>query len=165
MDGVIRPAESRDLPRLTEIYNQAIRTGTCTCDLTEFTEEARLPWFREHQDPAWPLFVCELDSAAIGYAYLSPYRKGREALQHVAEISYYVDFAFHGCGVGSALMTRTVAEARRLGYRSLIAILLACNEPSIALLRKSGFTEWGRLPEIAELPGGTCSHLYYGMTL
>lgn len=165
MEGVIRPAENRDLPRLTEIYNQAIQVGTCTCDLTEFAEAERLPWFQEHQDPAWPLLVYALDGHVVGYAYLSPYRKGREALRHFAEVSYYVDFACHGRGVGSALLACAIDTARRLGYRQLVAILLSCNGPSIALLKKFGFAEWGCLPDVAELPGGICSHLYYGKSL
>ena len=165
MDGVIRPAERRDLPRLTAIYNQAIRTGACTCDLTEFTEAERLPWFWEHQNPAWPLLVYELEGRAIGYAYLTPYRKGREALRHFAEVSYYVDFACHGRGVGSSLLASAIDAARRLDYHQLVAILLSCNGPSIALLKKFGFAEWGCLPDVAELPGGICSHLYYGKSL
>lgn len=165
MDGVIRPAERRDLPRLTEIYNQAIRAGTCTCDLTEFTEAERLPWFQEHQDRAWPLLVYELEGRAAGYAYLTSYRKGREALRHFAEVSYYVDFSCHGCGIGSALLACAIDMARRLGYRKLVAILLSCNSSSIALLNKFGFAEWGCLPDVAELPGGICSHLYYGKSL
>ena len=165
MDGVIRLAERRDLPRLTEIYNQAIRAGTCTCDLTEFTETERLPWFQAHQDVAWPLLVYELDGRVVGYAYLTPYRKGREALRHFAEISYDVDFSCRGQGGGSALLDCAIDTARRLGCRQLVAILLSCNGASIALLKKFGFAEWGCLPDVAELPGGICSHLYYGKAL
>ncbi|MEA4964982.1 MAG: N-acetyltransferase family protein [Oscillospiraceae bacterium] len=165
LTGTLRPAVESELPALTEIYNEAIRNGACTSDLREFSVDERLPWFREHQDPAWPLLVFETGSRAAGYVYLTPYRKGREALRHVAEISYYVDFRCQGCGVGNTLLTHGIEEARRLGYQKLLAILLSCNARSAALLRKHGFTQWGCLPDVAELPRGVCSHLYYGLTL
>ena len=46
-----------------------------------------------------------------------------------------------------------------------MAILLDCNSASIALLKKYGFSEWGRLPEIACLSGCYFDHLYYGKAL
>lgn len=37
MELLIRRAVREDLPRLTAIYNQAIRDGNCTCDTESFT--------------------------------------------------------------------------------------------------------------------------------
>lgn len=37
-----------------------------------------------------------------------------------------------------------LSEAQRLGFRTLVAILLDCNSASIALLKKYGFSEWGQ---------------------
>ncbi len=165
MAQIIRPAVPTDLPRLTDIYNQAIRAGTCTGDTEEFTEVQRLPWLQEHLDPAYPLFVCELDGTVAGYVYLTPYRKGRKALHSTVEISYYLDFRFHRRGIGSQLVEYAVEAARALGYRKLMAILLSCNAASQGLLKKHGFVQWGLLPDVAELHGQFYSHLYFGLDL
>ncbi len=97
----------------------------------------------------------------MGCAYLSPYQEGHPALRTVAEISYYVDFQYHGQGIGGKLLRHAIKEARRLGYRNLLAILLECNPGSIHLLEKHGFSLWGSLPQVAQLVQGWYSHLYY----
>lgn len=101
MDLVLRPAREGDLPFLREVYNQAIAAGNCTCDLDPVTEADRRAFLRAHEDPLCPLFLCLREGEAVGYAYLSPYRPGRRALETVAEVSYYLDFRCRGQGIGS----------------------------------------------------------------
>lgn len=161
----IRPAGPSDLFRLTEIYNEAIRTGRCTGDTREFSADERLPWFQEHLDPAYPLFVFERDGHVLGYLYLTAYRKGRGALRGTVEVSYYLDFRFHGQGIGSRLLAHGIDAARAIGYHTMLAILLSCNEKSAALLRKFGFEQWGYLPDVARIRGERHSHLYFGKQL
>jgi len=161
----IRVAVPSDLPRLTDIYNQAIATFGCTCDTTPFTPEDRQAWFNDHQTDRYPLFVYESEGRVLGYAYLSPYRSGREALKSIAEISYYVDFAAHRRGIATHLVHHTLHAAHHLGYKNLVAILLECNTPSIALLESFGFEPWGTLPMVAKLQNQHFSHLYYGLKL
>ena len=164
-DNTIRKANISDLERLTEIYNQAIDAGYCTCDTKRFTTQERLPWFNKHQAERYPLFVYKQEEDVVGYAYLSTYRESREALSRVGEVSYYVDFGYHGFGIAKKLLHHTIQAAKILGYADLIAILLECNRESISLLKKYGFEEWGALPAIAELGGKYHSHLYYGLKL
>jgi L-amino acid N-acyltransferase YncA len=158
----IRFADPSDLPRLVEIYNHAITAGNATGDTVPFTVEQRQAWFGSHDRDAYPLYVAEAPSSGItGYLYLSPYRE-RAAMRRTAEISYYVDYAHHHQGVGSALMAHALDDCPRLGIRVLVAILLEWNQPSIKLLEKFGFEKWGYLPEVAEFDGRLCGHLYYG---
>jgi len=58
-----------------------------------------------------------------------------------------------------------VSVAPDHGFSVLIAILLDKNVASIALLRKFGFEEWGRMPGIAKIEKQVADHLYYGLRL
>jgi L-amino acid N-acyltransferase YncA len=158
-------ATEADLPRLVEIYNQAISAGNATGDTLPFTVEERLGWFREHVPGQYPVYIYNDDEGQVlGYLSLSPYR-GRPAMQGTAEVSYYVDYAHHGQGIASALMERALADCPHLGKHVLLAILLEWNVSSRRLLEKYGFQKWGYLPEVAELNGQLCGHLYFGLIL
>jgi L-amino acid N-acyltransferase YncA len=160
----IRFAALDDLPRLVEIYNQAIASHTATADTFPFTVEARRGWFDAHAPESYPIYVCEVDNQVVGYLSISPYRD-RPALARTAEVSYYVDYAWHGKGIGSGLMQHALADCARIGKHVLVAIVLEWNTGSIKLLEKFGFEKWGYLPHVAELDGSLCGHLYYGRRL
>lgn len=157
----IRLATPADLPRIVAIYNQAIAAKNATADTLPFTVEQRLDWFRIHTPEEYPIHVCEEGGSLLGWLSVSPYR-GRPALARTAEVSYYVDYAHHGRGIGSALMTQALADAPRIGKKIYLAILLEWNTASRRLLEKFGFEQWGYLPEVAEFDGRLCGQFYYG---
>lgn len=162
---MIRRAVPEDLIQLTNIYNQAIRTGRCTADTKPFDPQDRCDWLSSHDDDKTPLFVMGEQDKVYGYAYISAYRPGRQALAGVGEISYYVDFDHHHQGIGSQLVAHTIKAARELHYHHLIAILLDCNKASLSLLKRFGFQEWGVMPGVVRIGDETCSHVYWGLTL
>ena len=157
----VRLATLADLPRIVEIYNQAIAAGNATADTASFTIEQRLDWFRAHTPEAYPIYVYEQDGQVLGWLSVSPYR-GRPALRRTAEVSYYVDYAHHERGIGSALLAHALEDVSRLGKKVYIAILLEWNAGSIRLLEKFGFEKWGYLPDVAEFEGRLCGQFYYG---
>ena len=159
---MIRNAVKTDLPALVGIYNQAINSRCCTGDTVCFSTEERIPWFEAHCNQSCPIFAYEAESAVVAYSCISSYRPGRQAFERAGEISYYVDFAQHNRGFGSALVKHTMREAKKLEYTHLIAILLDCNVASISLLEKHGFSCWGVMPNIASIDNKRYSHLYYG---
>jgi RimJ/RimL family protein N-acetyltransferase len=57
-----------------------------------------------------------------------------------AEIAVIVEDDWHGRGVGRLLMTRLVDVARRMGFRELVAYVLADNAPMFALLAATGLS-------------------------
>ena len=161
----IRFANTSDLPTIVNIYNQAIEEKKATADLTPFTVEQRVNWFNKFSINEYPIYVAELDGIVLGYASLSPYRNGREALRKVAEISFYLDYSSLGIGIGSSLIEHVIADCHRINKESLLAILLDANTASIKLLQKFGFKEWGNLPLNSNFEGKKYGHLIYGLNL
>lgn len=162
MDIEIRKAEFSDLETLTHIYNQAILSMRCTCDMEPFTCEQRVEWFNSHQNDRFPLFTVLADGKIVGWSSISPYRTNRKALQGVTEISYYLDFDYCGVGIGSKLLEYTMARAKEIGFKTIIAVILGSNLASKKLLEKYGFTQWGCMPSICEYEDRTDDHVYYG---
>ncbi len=99
----IRKANLTDNVRITEILNQAIEAGNATAILETFKPEDRLEWLQEHLGEKYVVYVAEMDYHVVGWLSLSPYRKGRQAFTHLAEITYYIDYAFHRKGIARAL--------------------------------------------------------------
>jgi len=161
----IRLAEIHDLPQIVEIYNQAINEGQCTADTEVLFLEDRLEWFKSHSAEEYPLLVAKEDDVILGYLTISAYRFGRKALQHTAEVSYYIHFEHHRKGLASQLIDVALNMCPALKINTLIAILIGCNQGSIGLLNKYGFKEWGCFPQIVEFDSGKFDHLYYGLHL
>lgn len=173
----VRDAEIADLTRITEIYNQAIVETVATFDLETFEPEQRREWFAQF-GPSRPILVCETaggresdeagDEATAGgadggeatggdagngagaiggYAYYLPHRP-KPAYAHTKELTVYVDSAYRGRGIASALYSELIERARSQEVHVLIGILGGENEPSAALHRKFGFELAGRMPEV-----------------
>ena len=163
MDIKIRIAAAGDLPAITEIYNQAVALGSATADISPVSIESRGTWLRDHAPDQYPVFVAESEDRVLGWCSLSPYRPGRMALRHTAEISYYIDERFREKGVGSFLITCAIERCARLGIKTIFAIILDINRDSTRILEKLGFEQWGHLPGVADFEGRECGHLYYGL--
>jgi L-amino acid N-acyltransferase YncA len=158
----IRIAALADMPRLVEIYNQAIASHTATADTVPFSVETRRSWFDAHTADMYPIHVCENEHGLVaGYLSISTYRN-RPALARTAEVSYYVDYSQHGQGIGSALLQHALEDAQRIGKKIYLAFLLEGNTRSLRLLEKFGFERWAYLPQVAELPGGLSGQFIYG---
>ena len=161
----IRIARQEDLPAINRIYNQAVRQRFCTAHLETVNMDERLRWFDSHDPKRFPVFVVLDKGSLVGWMSLGPYREDRQALAHVAEVSYYVEKKERGRGIGSSLLGHALQIAAGYGFSVLIAILLDKNPASIGLLDKFGFKEWGRMPGIARIDSHTADHLYYGLIL
>ena len=158
----IRFAEIKDLKIIVDIYNQAIKAGNATADLKEINYPERQDWFLEHDKDSYPIYVLEFQKQIIGWGSISPYRKGRAGLKETAEISYYIDYNFHGNGYGKLLIEYMIDDCKRIGIKNLFALLLEINEKSISVLKSFGFSSWGYMPDVVNLSGLRCAHVMYG---
>jgi len=162
-DLLIRFADSTDLLSIVEIYNQAIRSKRATADLDEYSLTNRVEWFESFDREKYPLYIIEYKGDVVGYCSLSPYRKGRRAMSTVAEVSYYLDYSYHGKNIGSSLLQYVISDCKRIGINTLLAILLDINNTSVGLLEKFNFEKWGYFPNIADIEGVKCGQFVYGL--
>jgi len=76
---------------------------------------------------------------------LSIRRDDHPATSHVATFGMFVIASFRGRGLGSALLQEALRWARRFGIERVELTVYPSNEAAIALYRKFGFVEEGRL--------------------
>jgi len=130
-----------------EIYQQGIDTGMAT-----FMPEAP-PW---EEFNAKHLAVCRFvsmeDDIVTGWAALAPVSP-RDCYKGVAEVSVYVHNAYHGKGIGKALLTTLITASEAHGIWSLLSVIHEDNEVSIQLHYKCGFRMIGYRERIAQLGG------------
>lgn len=143
-DFLIRPTEERDLPAISEIYGESVRTGTASFeleppDLAEMTRR-----WRELAAKTCPHIVATRDGALLGYAYAGPYR-ARPAYRFSVEDSIYIAPHAQGAGVGRALLTELIRLSEELGFRQMIAVIGGGAEhpASVKLHEKLGFRQIG----------------------
>ncbi|WP_424766695.1 N-acetyltransferase family protein [Paenibacillus sp. sgz302251] len=145
-------AQLSDLARIVDIYNSTIASRMVTADLEPATVESKRAWFDEHSPDFRPLWVLRIDGEiAAWFSYQSFY--GRPAYNATAEISIYIAPEYRGRGLGSILIEKAIKECPRLGLTALVGFVFGHNEPSLMLLRKFGFEQWGLLPKVAVLDG------------
>lgn len=152
-----RDANEGDLPRIVEIYNHAVATRSCSCDLEPTTVEARRPAFLAHTPDHRPFWVAEdaarPDFGVAGYLGFFHFMNERPGYFITADLAIYLHPAYQGKGLGTYLLSQAIAQAPSLGIETLTATIFASNAASIALFQKMGFARWGFMPRVARLEG------------
>ncbi|MDI4664585.1 N-acetyltransferase family protein [Xanthobacter autotrophicus] len=142
----IRPATPADIPAIAAIYDEAVRTGTASFELTP---PGVAEMTRRHAavvEAGFPYLVMEEDGGVLGYAYASAFRP-RIAYRHTVENSIYVAPAAQGKGIGRALLEALIAACAARGFRQMVAVIGdSANAGSIRLHRACGFADVGILP-------------------
>ena len=89
--------------------------------------------------------VAEDATGVLGYAYGARYHT-RSAYRFTVEDSVYIRDDRRAGGVGRALLAEIITAATAAGYRQMLAVIGdSANAGSIALHRRAGFAEAGRL--------------------
>ena len=124
-----RLTTSADWVRLAHIYNEAIHSGRNTMDLIPVDAG----YFRKLVDRFTPrecLLTAEHAGHIAAWGIVKQY-SDRPGYALACETSVYVAEDYFGQGVGSALQSAVIQKAWGLGYRHLVAKILAVNETSI----------------------------------
>lgn len=142
----IRPATAADIPAIAAIYDEAVRTGTASFELTPPGPEEMARRQAALLDGGYPYLVLEEEGRVLGYAYAGAFRP-RIAYRYTVENSIYVDEAARGRRVGRRLLEALILESEARGFRQMVAVIGdSGNAGSIALHRACGFAPIGILP-------------------
>lgn len=160
---MIRVAEPSDLYPIVDIYNQTIASRLVTADLDPVSYNDKKPWFESHSVNR-PIFVYCHDEKVIGWLSFKSFY-GRPAYDGTVEISIYVSESARGQGVGRQLLLFAEQHSEQIRVNVLLAFIFSHNHPSIALFTQYGFSQWGMLPDIANMAGKTCSLTILGKRL
>jgi len=144
---MIRPAKEEDLPALLEIANDAILNSTAIYEYEPWTLRQMSNWFKTRINNGFPIIVLEDKNEVKGYATFGAFRP-REAYRFSVEHSIYVHKKFRGSGLGASLMKELITLAEQHGAHSMIGVIDATNEKSIAFHKQHAFQEVGRLREV-----------------
>lgn len=139
----IRPAEERDIPQVTAIYNHYVLHSTATYAEEPVSEEYMTAKYR-HLKGTLPFFVAEDGDGSIsGFAYADRFRP--QSAWKLWETTIYMKPGTNGRGVGTLLYGQLIAFARQSpDVIGLTAIVSLDNQASIRFHEKSGFELVGK---------------------
>ena len=141
----IRPATNDDVKAIVGIYNWAVNQTFATIDSEPLEAEEAKAWWEMHGKRS-KLLVATDETGVIGWARLLPWKqRGFD----VVECLVYVDPVHHGLGIGAALLRELTAEARGLGYLTIVASVAKDNRAGLALFTRQGFQEVGTIRNAA----------------
>jgi L-amino acid N-acyltransferase YncA len=158
----VRRANANDCAAVAAIYNQAIRARRSTMDTQPVTAGHYLDLLhgltlREVLLVATSAgngtdIAAGADGEVRGWGIVKRY-SDRPGYHVACETSVYVHEDHQGQGVGAAIQDELLRQARALGYRHIVAKILAINTDSIAFHRRFGFEDAGLQRRIGLIDG------------
>jgi L-amino acid N-acyltransferase YncA len=145
----VRRALPADVPHMRAIYNHYVQNSTVTFDEDALTLAEMRAKFQLVEKLGFPWLVAESPRGEIlGYAYVTPW-KTKAAYRYTVENSIYLGAAATGKGIGRALMTELLAQAKAAGIKEVIAVIADRGaDASIALHEKFGFVNQGHMGKV-----------------
>lgn len=141
-----RPFEPRDVAPACRLTNHFIEHTAVHFGLTPQTEQEFDAMWASGRE-RFPWVAAEIGGAFAGYAKAGSWR-AREAYAPTAEVTVYVDPAFHRRGVGRALYADLIARLRTAGFHSAVGGITLPNPASVALHESMGFRAVGVFREV-----------------
>ncbi|WP_320129819.1 N-acetyltransferase [uncultured Sphaerochaeta sp.] len=134
----VRKYQEKDLPSFVEIWNAVVRTADAFPQKVELRELESSTFFSSQSYTA----VATRGSEIVGLYILHPNNIGR--CSHIANASYAVKENHRGEGIGKALVTDCLVQAKSLGFRILqFNAVLTTNVVALKLYHSLGFEDLG----------------------
>lgn len=143
----VRLAQLKDLPAISEIYNDAVLNTTASYDYEPRDMKHRLAWYELHQKQDLPVFVAENEKGVVGWSSLTKYHD-RMGYRFTVEDSVYIAEPHRGKGIGKALLAPLIQAARQRDLRAIIGAIDADNQASIRLHARFGFEKVGHFKKV-----------------
>jgi phosphinothricin acetyltransferase len=146
---VVREATSVDLRAVMDIYNYYILNSVITFD----TDEQKLAEWKSKFEYVKSLelpFLVAVSPAGqlLGYAFVTPWRQ-KAAYRKTVEVTIYLKPSALRKRIGTKLMKDLLVAAKKAGVREVISVISdAGAEASVALHKRAGFKEQGRLAKV-----------------
>lgn len=99
----------------------------------------------------------------IGWSDIAPL--GLEVAVHIGRLGMGVHKEYRGQGIGSKLITKALEHARKIGLEKVELEVFEKNRGAVALYRKLGFVEEGKLIKSKKLDGEYDNSFYFGLFL
>jgi putative acetyltransferase len=162
---VVRPAQPRDARSFLEMWRtvvdekQYVRSESVSRSVGYY----RRHYFRRSWTDEQASLVALHRDRVIGHLNVS--REEGPMTRHVASLGMAVAPEWRGRGVGSALMNEVIRWAKEMGVEKLALSVYPHNEAALALYRKFGFKEEGRLTGQSKKSIGYLDEIVMGLWL
>lgn len=152
MELEIRAFEKKDLPEMTEIWNQVVEDGVAFPQLEPLDENSGETFFSEQ---SFTGVAYDANTGEIAGLYiLHPNNVGR--CGHICNASYAVKKEIRGQHIGEKLVLHCLAKAKELGFGVLqFNAVVKSNYAALHLYEKLGFVKLGVIPGGFLLKDGT----------
>lgn len=145
---LVRDSVEGDMAAIHGIYAHHVLHGLASFEEVPPPAEDLLVRRAAVRAAGLPHLVAEVDGRVVGYSYAGAYRP-RPAYRHTVENSVYVAADEAGRGIGSALLSALIVRCEAGPWRQMVAVIGdSGNAASIALHRRHGFREAGRLESV-----------------
>lgn len=143
-----RELHNEDMEFVKSIYEYYVENSTATFHTgTISIDELKEFIFINHS--VYKSFIIIYNNQPVGYCYFNQYKK-RQAYDRTAEVTLYIDHAYHGKGIGLSSMQYIETIAREAGLKNLLGIITGENTPSINLFEKCGYEKCAHFKNIGE---------------
>jgi len=138
----IRTAGSTDEDAIWAIFQAVVEPGDTYAFSPDITRQEAMAWWMA---PAARVYVAVETNAVVGTYVVKPNQPGLGA--HVANAAFMVAPSAQGRGIGRQMCEHCLEQARHLGFRAMqFNLVVATNEPAVALWKKLGFEIVATLP-------------------
>ncbi len=160
----IKDAVEADMQKITEIYNDVIRTSTAIFSETLVTVEDRVAWWKARVAQGYPVLVAADENGIAGFATFGDFRSW-PGYRFTVEGTIHIDASTRRRGVGALLLEGLIQRARAAGKHVMVAGVDSANIASLRFLEGNGFERVGHLREVGNKFGRFLDLVFLQYTL
>jgi L-amino acid N-acyltransferase YncA len=160
----ITDAVEADFEKITEIYNDVIRTSTAIFSDAPVTVEDRVAWWKARVAQGYPVLVARDENGIAGFATFGDFRAW-PGYRFTVEGTIHIDASVRRRGVGAALLEVLIERAKAAGKHVMVAGVDAANVASLRFLEGHGFERVGQLREVGHKFGRFLDLVFLQCTL